>query len=165
MTLLPEPSQQLEFVRRVLPELFHATPEQFLRYLERDGTKFLRFYWEQAGKKLSAGQLSPVFGLNYEIRRPAQREGVALIRLPEPRVSGEAYFAALVYRPARVTPFLRISDTTLVITLEQVLDEQGLVGTLLVETTRRLERLELDPGPEPRLEEFFQVILKRLKKE
>lgn len=164
MDALPTYTQQIEFVRQVLPSLFHADPERFLQFLSRDGTKFLRFFWDQAGKKLRAEQLNPVFGLNYEIRMPRAREGVALIRLPEPRMAGEAYFVALAYRPDRVTPFLRISDTTLVMALERVADEDDLQsGTLLVEYTRRQERLELGAGPQPMLDNFYQAVLKRMK--
>jgi hypothetical protein len=56
--------------------------------------------------------------LNFQVRQPRLREVVALIQLPMPRVAGEAYYAALAYRPNRVTPLLRISDTTLVMALE-----------------------------------------------
>ena len=156
-------TQQIEFVSQVLPSLFHATPAQVIGFLERDGTKFLRFYWDQAGKKMSAEQLSPVFGLNFQIRQPRKQEAVALIHLPAPRVLGEAYYAALVYRPNRVTPFLSISDTTLVMALEHRLDESQQPVTLLVEYTRRQERLELGAGPVPGLEEFYQSVLQRMK--
>jgi hypothetical protein len=155
--------QQIEFVSQVLPSLFHASPAQVLQFLERDGTKFLQFYWDQAGKKMSGESLSSTFGLNYEIRQPRVRETVALIHLPAPQVAGEAYVAALVYRPNRVTPFLRISDTTLVMALEHRLNERQQPVTLLVEYTRRLERLVLSPGPLPILEEFYQAVLQRMK--
>jgi hypothetical protein len=45
-------TQQMVFVSEVLPSLFHDTPEQFIRLLARDGAKLLRFYWDEASKRL-----------------------------------------------------------------------------------------------------------------
>jgi hypothetical protein len=154
-----ERTQQLDFVSLALPDLFHHSPEQFLYLLERDGNKFLRFYWDETGKKLDKDHLENSFGLNHAFRQPAPRVKIALISLPAPRFWGEAFFAALVYRPNRRTPFGFVSDTTKLITLERCLEDGCQPQTLLVEWTRRLEREEIGPGPAPVLKDFYQAVL------
>jgi hypothetical protein len=152
-------SPQIDFVAKVLPELFHNSPDQFMILLARDGTKFLRFYWDLVGKKLAAApQISP-FGLNYDIRQPRPHEQVALITLPKPQREGEAYYTALIYRPNRVTPILRISDTTKVIALEYALDVNGNERPLLVEWTRKLQRELLNARCEAKLDDFYAAVL------
>ena len=93
-------------------------PEAFLNLLNRDGTRFLYFYWAEAAKKLPEAQRTDPFGLNYVIRKPGPRPDfiLALITLPQPAESGEAYYSALAYRPWR--RLLLVSDTTAVFNLE-----------------------------------------------
>ncbi len=151
--------QQTDFVSQALTDLFHTSPEEFLFLLNRDGTKFLRFYWDQVGKRLPSSQLVPAFGLNYDFRSPRKDTAVALITLPKPKREPEVYFVALVHRPNRVTPIFRISDTTMVIALEYRTDEMGNDSTLLVEWTRRFERESLNLSPEPTLDAFYEAVL------
>jgi hypothetical protein len=158
MLLVSDKTQQMVFVSEVLPSLFHDTPEQFIRLLARDGNKFLRFYWDQAGKQFEESKRVSSFGLNYDLRKPGKNVGVVLITLPKPQVVSEAYFVALIYRPYRVTPILRISDITTVVALEYFLDKQGEPDTLLVEWTRKLMREEISKGPAPLLNEFYKAI-------
>ncbi len=154
--------QQTDFVSQALTDLFHTSPEQFLFLLNRDGTKFLRFYWDQVGKRLPSSQLVTAFGLNYDIRKPQNNTSVALITLPKPKREPEAYYVALVYRPNRVTPIFRISDTTMVIALEYRTGAMDEDSTLLVEWTRRLEREPLNVSPEPTLDAFYEAILQEI---
>jgi hypothetical protein len=151
-------TQQLEFVSLVLPDLFHSLPDQFLFYLNRDGNKFLNFYWNEAAKKVEKSHQKAAFGLNYELHTPRPQVKVALIRLPAPLEAGEAHFVALCYRPTRVTPFLGIGDQTKLLVLEHSTE----AATLLVELTRRLQRVVIGPGPEPRIEDFYQAVLGQL---
>jgi len=151
-------TQQMVFVSEVLPSLFHDTPEQFIRLLARDGAKLLRFYWDEAGKRLEESKRISSFGLNYDLRKPGKNIGVVLVTLPKPQVESEAYFIALIYRPDRVTPILRISDVTKVVALEHVPNPEGGTNTLLVEWTRKLTREEISKGPPPLLKEFYKAI-------
>jgi hypothetical protein len=154
--------QQTDFVSQALTDLFHTSPEEFLFLLNRDGTKFLRFYWDQVGKRLPSSQLVTAFGLNYDIRKPRKDTAVALITLPKPKREPEAYFVALVHRPSRVTPIFRISDTTMVVALEYKMDAMGNDGTQLVEWTRRFERELLNVSPEPTLDAFYEAIVQQI---
>jgi hypothetical protein len=155
-------SIQIDYASQALPDLFHTSPEEFLYLLKRDGTKFLRFYWNEVGKKLNLQQMVPPFGLNFDIRKPRQGIMVALITLPKPRLDGEAYYVSLIYRPSRRPLFFGVSDTTKVMGLEHWSDETGSERTHLVEYDRRLQRQTLMTGLEPSLEIFYRSMLEQL---
>ena len=155
-------TQQTDFVSQALTDLFHTSPEQFLFLLGRDGTKFLRFYWDQVGKKLPTEQMVTPFGINYDIRNPHRNTAVAIVTLPKPQKETEAYFTALIYRPNRVTPIFRISDTTKVFSLEYRIDAAGKDNTLMVEWTRRLQREPLNANPPPNLDAFYEAVLQEI---
>ncbi len=157
-----ERTQRQEFACQVLPDLFHAAPDKFLFYLERDGIKVINFYWNESAKNLPRNAVEPAFGLNYEIRKPNPRATVALISLPQPQNSGEVHFIALCYRPYRVMPFGWLNDTTKVLTLEQPQTKREQPTPILVEISRRHGREELGPGPQPDLEEFYRAVLAQI---
>ena len=163
MSTTVQQSQQKDFANQALPDLFHHTPDQFIFLLERDGTKFLRFYWDQVGKKLAQEQLISPFGLNFEIRQPLRGSKIALITLPKPHLEGEAYFEALIFRPHRVTTFFRVSDTTKVIALEYDFDSLGNERPLVVEWDKKLHREPLRSISEVSKEEFFTAVLEEIK--
>jgi hypothetical protein len=154
----PARTQSAEFVSQVLPSLFHSTPEQFIQLLSRDGNKFLRFYWDQAGADLAVGEKAAWLGLNYDIREPSPHTQVILITLPQPIAPPDAYFTALIYRPLRRTPLFGVSDTTKVIALEMAGTAEGGQLTLLREWTKKMTSESLGAGPAPRLEAFYETI-------
>ncbi len=155
MSISVSKTQQNIFVDEVLPALFHRTPEEFLRFIIRDGNKFLRFYWDQAGKDPKLTQQESSLGLNYDLRQPEAHTSVVLVLLPKPRVEGEAYFVALIYRPLRRTPILGISDTTKVLVLEMGA-EPG--ATRLREWTHKLVPELLPWSIEPKVEKFYRAV-------
>jgi hypothetical protein len=154
MSVKPVRTQQMIYESEVLPSLFHLSPVQFIQFLERDGTRFLQFYWVEAGKNIPLSEHTTSYGLNFEIRQPSRYKTVILVTLPQPQVSGEAYFIALVYRPTRVIPFSFISDTTKVISLKKTIGG----GTILIEWDRKLHRELLGPGPEAILNDFYKAV-------
>lgn len=156
-------TQQEAFVSEALPALFHATPEDFLLFLERDGNKFLRFYWDQAGSAPNVVKKENSFGLNHQVRQPFAHTTVVLISLPKPSQAPEAYYAALVYRPLRRSPMLMVSDTTSVITLEAAEAGPEAAGTRLREWDKKLQCEDLGPGPQPKLEEFYRKVCEMVK--
>jgi hypothetical protein len=147
----------------VLPALFHDSPEAFLNLLNRDGTRFLNFYWAEAAKKLPEEQLADRFGLNYVIRKPGPRRDfiLALITLPQPVNPGEAFYSALAYRPYR--RMLLVSDTTAVFNLEMDEPNGETPQTCLVQWTRREVREVVRRGVEAGLEEFYREVLDELR--
>lgn len=158
--MFSEKTQSQAFVNDALPELFHRNPVTFVRLLERDGTRLLRFYWDEAGKRVSPAGLRDPFGLNYLTHHPNQRTTIYLITLPEPELFGEAYFVALVYRPYRV--LILSSDVSSVYSLERIPSEKSGEDTLLVEWTKRLHRVEIRKGIPPEKAAFLQAVWEEL---
>ncbi len=150
-------TQQMIFSAQVIPELFHATPDSFQFLVNRDGTKFLRFYWDEVAKKLPPEQHQDSFGLNFFMRTPNARTSVILISLPEPTTPGEAYYIALVHRPYR--RLLLVSDTTTVLVLESAPAKGEAPPTQLVEWSRKMQRFELKSGIPPVMEDFYRAVL------
>ncbi len=155
-------TQQLVFVNEALAQLFHFTPREFFRLLHQDGNVFLRFYWDRVGKELKLPSQPAPDELNYEIRQPSPETLIALITLPIPKIEEEAYFSAMVYRPHRVTPILRISDTTKMLVLENRRNSQGQPITALVELTKKLRFILISRGPDPELEGFYAAVLDQI---
>lgn len=155
-------SRQYVFVSEALVELFHTTPRDFFKYLNQDGNIFLRFYWDRVGKELKLPPQAAPVTLNYEIRQPSPETIIALIILPIPKYEKEAYFSAMVYRPFRVTPILRISDTTKMLVLEYRLDHNGQPCTVMSEWSKRRKYYVIGKGPEPELEAFYSAVLEQL---
>ncbi|MHB0988799.1 MAG: hypothetical protein ACYC3P_09075 [Bellilinea sp.] len=150
------------FANQVLPQLFHGAPAQLWQYLNRDGTQFLNFYWDAAGEKLHRGARASSFGLNFTVEEPAPRMYAAVITLPEPKIAGEAYYAALIYRPDR--RILLVSDMTRVFTLERTdpAAEGGQPGTRLVQWTTHLVRVDYSVVVERRQSAFLAAVLAHL---
>jgi len=116
----------------------------------------------RVGKELKLPRQPAPAELTYEIRQPIPSTLVALVILPQPRIEKEAYFAAMIYRPHRVTPFLRISDTTKMLVLEYRLNREGQPITVLIEWSKRQKYLLIGRGPEPELEAFYGAVLEQL---
>lgn len=151
------------YATRILPDLFHGTPEEFIQLLDQRGNDFLRFYWEIASKDSLPGSNPSVFGLNYAVRTFLKETTICLITLPKPVREPEPYFAALIYRPYRRTPFLGIMDMTKVINLDW--DSSQPEGTLLREWDKHLQPEPLRPGPAPKLENFYQAVCQLIRPE
>jgi len=148
------------FSNTVLPQLFHSSPGQFMKLLDRDGTKFLSFYWEQAREKLPQSLRTSSFGLNFRMYNFEPRTMLALVTLPEPAVDGDAYYSALVFRPDR--RILLVTDMTRVFNLERSPDEQGNPSTLLVQWTTRLQRVESVRGLPIEPQAFVDAVMQHL---
>ncbi|HWR65065.1 MAG TPA: hypothetical protein VN364_03000 [Bellilinea sp.] len=148
------------FTDQTLPEVFHGAPGGLWQFLDRDGTKFLNFYWDAAAEKIPIHRRERPFGLNYVFSEPFPRTYVALITLPEPKVAGEAYYSALVYRPDR--RILLVTDFTRYFTLEKAGDDDGQAATRLVQWTTHLERVEFPDEIPPRTGPFLDAVMLHL---
>jgi hypothetical protein len=158
-----ERSHQCVFFETALPVVFHQTPEDFLFYLERDGNKFLQFYWEQAGKSISPAERADAYGLNYIVRKPKNNVTIAIVLLPAPQKVGEAYYEVFIYRPLRVTPILRISDVTSVFALTKASDDGEKNKTTIIERTRKEQSIDHGMGTEPVVEDFYLAVLELIR--
>jgi hypothetical protein len=151
------------FQEDALPSVFHKTPEEFIFYLERDGNKFLRFYWEKVGKSYPEAGRADSYGLNYVIRRPQVSVTIVLVLMPAPRKSGEAYYEAFIYRPKRITPILRINDMTSVFTLTMADPVNDSPKTRIMERTRKGGSLDHGEGSAPIVEDFYNAVVELIR--
>lgn len=154
-------SQSQIFCGYWLPTLFHNTPQHFLTLLNRDGNKFLRFYWDQSGKDLSPDLCRDPFGLNHIFREPVLNTLITIVALPEPQIDGETYYMGLIFRPNR--RLFLVSDMTMVLGLEKSPSPEQDAGTQLIEISRRMvrEKLRVEPIP-PHQEDFYEAVLAQL---
>jgi len=148
------------FTDQVLPQVFHGAPAPFWQFLERDGTKFLNYYWDQAGEDKPGLRRENPFGLNFVLSEPLPRAFAVVVTLPEPKVDGEAYFAGLVYRPDR--RILLVTDFTRYFTLEKAVGGEGQPGTRLVQWTTHLERVEFPDEIPPYTGPFLDAVMLHL---
>lgn len=158
------PTINYEFSHRALASLFHTSPEQFLKLLDRDGNLFLRFYWNEAAKKLGYKSQNPPFGLNYSIKDPTKSMKIALVNMPDPVETGDSYTIALVYRPSRVMMFGFIQDKTALFLLEKT-QTDGPDNPVISRISRRLEREEQRACPSAPKEEFYNKVIEILEQE
>lgn len=158
------PTITQEFACHALPGLFHNHPEEFLKLLEKDGNLFLRFYWNEAAKRLGIQAANPPFGLNYVIKQPAKYIIIVLIALPAPVETGDSYFISLVFRPLRVMLFPFIQDRTAVFLLEKSCKDEP-DEPIISRITRKLEREETGAGSSPQRDEFSSRVIEILERE
>lgn len=150
-------SQHYNFTFESLPIIFHSQTDHFMKYLEKDGIKFLQFWWDQMGIRLDDDQASDIEGMAYEIREvPEKKSTVVIITMPRPKNLGEAYLVGLVKTPKKRFP-VRLSNTR-VFALEYVAANESAGGTIFGELTPRARYLRMGEGPQPDPDDFFEKV-------
>lgn len=153
-------SQHYNFCHEALPVLFHSQTKGFFEYLDRDGLKFLKFWWDHVGERLDESKCSSFAGAQFEIRELVEKKArIVLVRLPTPTIDYEFHMMALIRTPERRLPMVRLPNTR-VFALERVPTEMGENGTLLVEITPRGRMLRVGAAPKPSLQAFYNTVLK-----
>jgi len=145
-----------------------------LKYTEKDGSTFLRFWWKHLADNLGVQIHSSSEGLGYQIKEltDAKNEKVKLIllSLPKPEAIGEVFYMILVKLPESRTFlakfFLMKLPSTRVFSLElEGYNEDGSPCTGLYELTPRARNIRLRSGSEPVLDSFYKEIIRELKLE
>ncbi len=151
-------SQHYNYAREALPTVFHSQTGGFMMYLERDGLKFLEFWWKHVGKRLDDTQLSPFKEVAYEVHDvPEKKSKIYLVKLPPVREFGEMHMLAFVKLPEKRVPMVRWPSTR-VVALEHVEPKYSQSGTMMSEITPRTRIIPIGPGPEPALSAFYQAV-------
>jgi hypothetical protein len=159
-------NQHYLFSYRALPALFHSQTQDFFKYLKKDRTKFLLFWWEHV---IHAHYLHDKSmhvapdGLNFEIRTYKDGREIALIILPTPKASSEAYFLGLVPPPLKKN-FFPWKNLARVFSLELRVGKSGSRDTLLGEWTPRGNHVVIGDGPKPDIDDFFKVVCEQIAK-
>jgi hypothetical protein len=94
-------SQQNNFGLDAMPILFHSTPTKFVELLEKDGLKFLTFWWNHVGDRLPEGKRVSPAGMSYEIEVLDKKTKLVIISLPTPKENQDPYFLGFVAKPER----------------------------------------------------------------
>lgn len=156
-------NQHVTFIYEALPSLFHNQTNDFLHFIRQDGEKFLQFWWEQVGKNVGPENQTPGSGPKFELRELQDKTILILVTMPQPRAAGEAYFAALIYRPRRGFLLVR-KPMTRIIVLEHTLNADGQPRTVLGECISASKYRKIKPGPEPTPEAFYEAVWEMLAK-
>jgi hypothetical protein len=156
-------NQHYLFAYQVLPGIFYSQDTQFLYYLERDGKKFLNFWWDHDVAKLDESLLRSSEGLSFEIHDYKDRK-LILIVLPDPAAEPEVYFLALLGKPKKSSLFAW-KNLARVIALQRRVVSDGTEKAVLLDITPRGRRVDI-PGAScpPDLKDFYKKVIEILDK-
>ena len=154
-------SQHYVFAYEALAVLFLTQNHRFLDMIEKDGNKFLKFWWDYAGTNIAPEFHVEPKGLGSSIRKLENGATVVMVTLPEPKL-GEAFFIAL-HSPKR-RPFLFWKNYPVHIALERGENPDGSLKPIMAYWTSRGRHVYIGPGPDPDLETFYQVVMLHLYK-
>jgi hypothetical protein len=62
-------SQHYNFCYEALPALFHSQTDRFMEMLEKDGLKFIKFWWDYVAPQIPEDKLSSFEGMAYKIEK------------------------------------------------------------------------------------------------
>ncbi len=94
-------SLQYNFALDAMPILFHSQTAQFVKLLERDGMKFLTFWWNHVGDRLPEEKRVSPAGLHFDIETLEKNTKLVIITLPTPKEDMDPYFIGFVARPEK----------------------------------------------------------------
>ena len=155
-------SQHYNFCYDVIPALFHSQTDEFMKYVQRDGLKFIQFWWDHVGSRLPAEQQTPFNGTQIEIVERTAAKRIVFIQLPPPRNEGEMYFLGLVRDPERHFAWVRLPSTRILGLVRRV-KENFPNGTELGDLTPRALYVPVGPGPAANYEDFKRVVFEMTK--
>jgi hypothetical protein len=94
-----------------IPILFHSQTSGFIKYLEKDGVDFLKFWWNHVGDQTEESKRVSPSGLTYEVEQYNPKTQIVYITLPSPKEDGDPIFLACIARPERRFAWVRIPNT------------------------------------------------------
>ncbi len=164
-------SQHWNFTHETIPIMWHKQNDSFLKYLDKDGVKFLRFWWKHLVDNMGVLVPSSPEGLGFHLKETPDKDGKPIkmvsITLPEPTMDGEVYYMFLVKKPKKKTiadfMLLRL-PTTFVISLQRDgVNPDGTIKTIMYELTPLGRNVRIGPGVEPILDTFQKSAREYLK--
>lgn len=154
-------SQSYNFCYDVLPSLFHTQTDQFMQLIDRDGLKFIKFWWDFVGVRLPDENLSPFKDVSFEVTPLNKKSKLILLTLPSPKETGEIYFVALISNPEKRFAWVRL-PTTRIFALAKEKIEIHPSGTTLGDLTPRGIFVPIGEGPVPSKEAFMAAVQERI---
>jgi hypothetical protein len=101
-------SQQNNFGLDAIPILFHSTPTKFVELLEKDGMKFLTFWWNHVGDRLPEDKRVSPAGMTFDIEQLDKKTKLIIISLPTPKADQDPIFLGFVAKPERRLLWVRM---------------------------------------------------------
>jgi len=161
-------SQHYNYTHETIPYVFHKNGDDFFKYLEKDGIKFIKFWWKHLEENLGTKIKSSAEGLAYQIRYAKDKSGrpvsIALITLPKPQTVGEVFYIICLRYSDKKTFLARFFLMRLPTTRIQALQLEGTddIGnplTGLYELTPRARNIRLRNQDFCTLDEFYNTVL------
>jgi len=90
-------SLQYNYGMEAIPVLFHSQTNQFVKYIEKDGIKFLQFWWNHVGDRLPEDKRVTPAGLTFEVEQLDSKTKLIIITLPTPKENEDPYFWVLLH--------------------------------------------------------------------
>jgi len=156
-------SHQWNFVFDAMPALFHGQTDGFVKYIDKDGVKFLKFYWDHLGDRLPEEKRVSAAGLTVEKEEINPKTQLITITLPSPREDGDVYFIGLIPKPERRFAFVRFYTSTMYVLVRKDNVEQS-HRTSFGEVTPRGNYHERGIGLAPNKQDFKRIIKNRLER-
>ena len=165
-------SQHFNFTHETIPFLWHKQYKEFLKFLDKDGIKFLKFWWKHLEENMGIKILSSAEGMGFQVKKSYTIKDkpvdYVLLTLPEPENIGEVYYMALAKFPDNQNFIARFFLMRLPITRVLALqlesrDENGILITGLYELTPRARNVRIKDGCDPKISEFNKFALAELK--
>ena len=104
-------SCQYNFGMEALPILFHSQTNQFMKYLEKDGNEFLKFWWDHVGDQLPEEKRVSPAGLSFDVEKIDAKTKLVIITLPTPKEDRDPYFLGFVAKPEKRILWVRLPTT------------------------------------------------------
>ena len=102
---------QYNFGMEAIPILFHSQTSQFMKYLDKDGIKFLQFWWNHVGDSMPEQKRVTPAGMTFEIESIDKKTKLIIINLPSPKEDRDPYFLGLIARPEKRLLWVRWPTT------------------------------------------------------
>jgi hypothetical protein len=155
-------SQSYNFSIEALPVVFHSQTNDFMKYLERDGVDFLKFWWDRVGTELPPENHSSFEGTRYKIIPIDEKKNVVILTLPPPVDFCEMYYIGLIAQPEKRFAWVKL-PTQRAIGLFNRPKPEFPRGTEIGDLTPRGIFVSLGAGPEPDEDAFTSIILRMAK--
>jgi hypothetical protein len=151
-------SQHYNFCYEVIPSLFHVQTSEFMKYIERDGLKFLEFWWNHVGGQLPFDKLVPFTSMNYELFELKPNTKIVFLTMPPPQEAGEMFFLALIANPEKRFAWVRLPTTRILVLVKRPKDQYP-EGAEMGDLTPRGIFVSLGKGSAPSMGTFKKTVL------
>jgi len=154
-------NQGINFSYEVIPVMFHSQTTDFLTFIERDGLKFLEFWWNYIGDQLPDDMLCSFTGMDFSLIKMDEDQQVVMITLPLPNADGEIYYLALYAKPERRFGWVKLPNTRVIAMVKKSTPDFP-QGTEIGDITPRGRYVPIHAGPPPTFENMTAVVNKLL---